>query len=104
MYNSDIYRKNSRFLRNAELIIDEEGKKRIGRFLLSKLDKSSNDIYYQFTSSYENRLDLISLEFYGTSKLGWAIALANDKTNLLDWPVSGDIIRIPSYENIMRHI
>jgi len=105
MNNSDVYYENSRFLKNAEMYSDEEGKKRTSRFTLTDIEMSNNDIYFQVIGSYEYRLDLISKEFYGTTDLGWVIALANNKSNsLLEWPISGDNIRIPAYEIVQRLI
>ena len=105
MNNSDYFYENSRFLRNAEMYIDEEGKIRVARFTLARIEQSTSDSYFTVTSAYEYRLDAISLEFYGNVNLGWVIALANNKSNsLLEWPVSGDILRIPAYETVQRYV
>jgi len=105
MKNSDTFFTNSRFIRNAEIFYDEDGRKRVGRFTLTNIEKSRDDSYFTVSSSEEYRLDLISIEFYGTVDLAWAIALANNKSDsLLDWPLSGDVIRIPSYETVQRYV
>ena len=90
-------------MRNAEVYADDEGKKRVSRFTLTRIEKSRDDVYFTVTGPYEYRLDLISKEFYGTVYLGWVIALANNKSSsLLEWPLSGDSLRIPSFETVQR--
>ena len=41
------------------------------------------------------RPDLLAVGFYGTPHLAWVIVMANHPKNPLNWPKTGDVIKIP---------
>ena len=102
--NNKLYFRNSRYLRNIDIDTDTNGNYIPMMLEIGELPKSQNDIYVQVTSGFEYRLDLISFEVYGTTKLWWAIALANNKSDLLTFPQSGDTIRVPSINTVQRYL
>lgn len=58
------------------------------------VDETSGDQFYTVTIREENRLDIISNDFYSTSRYWWVIALANYLMDPFDVPV-GTKLRIP---------
>lgn len=64
-----------------------------------KIVETNNDRYFLVDKGYENRLDLISHEMYGTSMLWWAIANMNNIENPLDVK-AGLVLRIPTVRSI----
>jgi len=54
-----------------------------------------DDIVHKIESGEENRIDLLSYDFYKTAELWWVIMLANNKFLITDFKVGEDII-IPS--------
>lgn len=60
---------------------------------------SEEDKYYTVTNETQNRLDKISLMFYGDAKYWWAIAHANYIIDAFDVP-RNRILRIPPINNI----
>lgn len=50
---------------------------------------------YVVPNKYEGRPDLIAFEFYNNPQLDWAITLSNRPLNPLNWPKTGDLIKIP---------
>lgn len=69
-------------------------------YLTSTLDVSELSVqeFYTVDASTENRIDLISLKYYGTYHLGW---LLSEYNNILDpiegYPI-GKVVRIPSLD------
>lgn len=61
---------------------------------------SDNDIYIEFNSNYNGRLDLVSYDYYKTSRLWWVIAVANNIQNPFEKIEVGKILRIPSLHSI----
>ena len=45
---------------------------------------------------YENRLPLVSLQFYGTTKLWWFIAYANAMVDPVNETLQGVVLKIPA--------
>lgn len=94
------------------------------RFLLTKGDKPNsidpvviqeswdpptipvlpNDRYVQVLPEWENRPDLIALEFYGSEQLYWVIAYANGMTDPFAETYIGRRIRIPDRENLYHDV
>lgn len=66
-----------------------------------KIKESTEDIFYTVEPGYENRLDLISYEFYNTPFLWWAIAIMNGIENPIEDVKSGIVLRIPDRQNII---
>lgn len=102
--NNKLYFRNSRYLRNIDIEQDDDGNYVPMLLEIGEIQKSQDDVYVQVTSGYEYRLDLISFEVYGTTRLWWAIALANNKLDLFTFPQSGDTIRVPSINTIQRYL
>lgn len=64
-----------------------------------EIQESTADTFYSVEKQNENRLDLISNQFYGTPLLWWAIASMNHINNPLDVK-AGIILRIPALSSI----
>lgn len=52
--------------------------------------------YYKVLSNRAGRPDEISRDFYGTTLLDWLIIAYNDAVQVLNWPESGTVIKIPN--------
>ena len=65
-----------------------------------EIPESDDDMYIEYQENQNNRLDLISFKYYGTVKLWWAIAVANDIQNPFEKIEKGTILRIPIIANI----
>lgn len=63
-----------------------------------------NDRYVQVLPEWENRPDIISLEFYGTEQLYWVIAFANGMTDPFAETYIGRRLRIPDRENLYHDV
>jgi hypothetical protein len=50
------------------------------------------------TNQYEGRPDLIANSFYHLSYYDFVIIIANRPKNPLNWPKTGDIIKIPNID------
>lgn len=63
-------------------------------FNQKEIEKSDGDVYHIVTKQEENRLDMISNNYYGTPEYWWILAIAN---NFIDPFVltSGTSVRIP---------
>lgn len=66
-----------------------------------KFIKENNYQEYTVPNSEEGRPDLISVRFYGDPQKEWVIVLANHPKNPLNWPKTGDIIKVP-YPSFVR--
>lgn len=58
--------------------------------------QDATDMQYQVTQGFENRLDLISNNFYGTPNLWWVIAMVNDINDPMLGVDIGTKLRIPT--------
>lgn len=61
--------------KNANIIKDKNGKRRLTTLIIPNIPLSDNDIYIKTTSV--ERLDKLANEIYGDSTLWWVIANAN---------------------------
>ena len=97
---SNEYEKVSRY--QILRTITEDGKDRYLETYNQKfIPEKDDDIYHLVKVSEENRLDIISNQYYGSPTYWWAIALAN---KFIDpFIVSpGTMIRIPSMSEIVN--
>lgn len=62
---------------------------------------SEADEYLKVDSNYENRLDKVSFDYYGTVVLWWVIAQASGLRNPLYVPI-GTVLRIPPYATLFK--
>jgi small nuclear ribonucleoprotein (snRNP)-like protein len=88
----------SRF-RNTSLVKTQNGAETYG--LMEGFDVLKNltgDQYQNWITEnkYEGRPDLIALFFYNLSYYDWVIIMANRPKNPLNWPKTGDVIKIPN--------
>lgn len=95
---------NSRYIKNADTEINTDGTEKVLALDVNYIPQSVNDLFLSVNSAYAYRLDLISNEFYGTTRLWWAIALANGKGDITNFPEPGDTIRIPASETLQRYL
>lgn len=103
--NSKKYKALSRYLDYIELVPDTNGQDIPQVFELTySIPDASGDRIVNVSRAYEYRLDLISYEFYGTPKLWWIIALANNQDNVLAWPKAGDVIKVPADATVNRYL
>jgi hypothetical protein len=87
----------SRF-RYTPLVTTRSGNDTYG--LVSGFDALKNMTDDQYDSwvvlnNFEGRPDLIAFEFYTNPQLEWVIVFANRSLNTLNWPKTGDLIKIP---------
>ena len=88
----------SRF-KYTSLIKTKDGKDTYSRmegFDALKNISGENFQFYTVPNTVEGRPDLIASNFYGNQHLEWVLVIANHPTNPLNWPKSGDIIKIPN--------
>lgn len=87
----------SRF-RNTESVL-YNGNETFGTWSQADLfirPKSPGDYFlYTVTNSYEGRPDLIAFEVYNSSELDWIIIAYNKPRQVLNWPIAGDVIKVP---------
>lgn len=82
-----------------ERLINEDGISYIETPNKFKIRETNDDRFFLVDKGYENRLDLISHEVYGTSMLWWAIANMNNIENPLEVK-AGLVLRIPTVRSI----
>lgn len=80
-------------------IVNEDGIAYIETPTKFIIQETKDDKFFMVDKGYENRLDLISHEVYGTSMLWWAIANMNHLDNPLDVR-AGLVLRIPTIRSI----
>lgn len=70
------------------------------------LDGISNDdlIIYQVTPDRAGRPDKISSDFYETSLLDWIIITYNNTSGIFNWPLTNEVIKVPSPNFILPRI
>jgi hypothetical protein len=61
-----------------------------------------NYIKWTVESDYEGRPDMIANKFYRTPYYEWIVVFANRPKNPLNWPKTGDIIKIPSDQFVKK--
>ena len=92
---------------NLQRIKDDEGDEYIETYERIDFPERSDDQYHLVESGEENRIDLISYEYYGTPLLYWVIAEASGLTDPFVIP-AGTTLRIPSrqalygYKGVLR--
>jgi len=71
------------------------------QFMMDLKDLQSSD-GIKVSSSIQGRLDVVSMDKYGTTNLWWILAVYNNITNLRTFDV--DVIKIPSIMDINKLI
>ena len=89
------YRKLNRLLDNDSNLYVETSE-------AVKVPKSSTDSFHIVTKKDENRLDLISWQYYGNTLLWWVIAEASDIIDPFDVP-RDTVLRIPDKSTIFGY-
>lgn len=86
---------------NLRIITDLDTKiKFLETYERREIPESPDDYFHTVQPHEEYRLDLIAHQYYKNALLWWVIASANNMTNPLIGPKSGDIIRIPSIRTL----
>lgn len=62
-----------------------------------------NSLFFQHAIAAGDSWPLISFKYYNTPNLWWAILLANDISNPINFPSTGTLIQIPKQE-VIREI
>lgn len=70
-------------------------------FNSTSIVENENDQFYTVDITTENRLDIISTNFYGNPTYWWILAMANNIIDPFDVPI-GTLIRIPLLESIYK--
>lgn len=94
----------SRF-RNTPLIKTKNGAETYGLMDgFSSLKNMTGDQYEEWivTNEYEGRPDLIALKFYSLSFYEFIITMSNRPKNTLNWPKTGDTIKIPNMDFVRK--
>ena len=88
----------SRFIKTP-LTATRDGRSTYGVFEgFEALKNIKGNEYQAFVvdGSFAGRADRIAKEFYGDPHLEWVIVIANRPKNPLNWPKTGDVIKIPN--------
>lgn len=93
-YSPKIIYKNTSRYGYLRTIQEDDGKIHHESWFQKIVDFSSEDEYYVVNKDTENRLDMISANFYGTPRYWWVIALANYIIDPFEVPI-GLQLRIP---------
>ena len=88
----------SRYSIYRQIISDETY---LETFNQNTIEKSDSDKFHIVTKREENRLDIISNDFYGTPNYWWILAIANELIDPFIVNV-GDSIRIPPIESLFK--
>lgn len=100
---NDIYDTYNRY-QYYEIIYDElVSGYRIGKGYenLPEYPQQEGDIFYVVEGRFQFRPDLLSLEYYGTTKLWWVIMRANNFDHPAKDLEAGTTIRIPDPERVL---
>lgn len=87
----------SRF-RKTPLIKTRDGKDTYGRVVGFDALRNLNIedfTWYTVQSQFNGRPDLIAANNYGDPQLEWVLVLANKPFNTINWPATGERIKIP---------
>ena len=90
--------KTSRY-RNHWRVLDNEGDLYQESYNELTITSNSADKIHEVKAGEENRLDLISYNYYGSPLLWWVIAEASDITNPFNVPI-GTLLRIPANKTL----
>lgn len=63
-------------------------------FLTTKLNPD-DEITYVVTNDVEGKPHSIAYEIYGTTLLDWVVLAYNAPRSTLNWPKTGDVIKLP---------
>lgn len=88
------YKNSSRYKNLRTLKDDVTGRIHHESSIQRVVQKSTDDEYVTITNETEGRLDMLALEYYGSARYWWILALANYIIDPFDVPV-GTLIRIP---------
>lgn len=97
-YKPRQYTNNSRYQR-VRTLQDDKGNIYHENWIKRKIDKTTRDSLHVVTMVDENRLDMISVSYYGTPRYWWVIALANDIIDPFEVAI-GTELRIPLIESL----
>lgn len=90
---------NSRF--RLTPTINNNGVSTFGRWVHPTFMDAPTASTYIVPSGHNGRADLISEAVYGTPEYFWAIVAFNSPRDPLNWPKVGDVINIPSFEDLV---
>ena len=88
--------------RNLDRLLDDESNLYVETAEPVKVPTSPTDTFHIVTKKDENRLDLISWQYYGNSLLWWVIAEASDIVDPFDVP-RDTVLRVPDKSTIFGY-
>lgn len=94
-----IYENSCRYKNIRRLEDEDTGKVYHENWIKRIIDISEEDTYITVDMTRENRLDMISYEYYNTPRFWWVIAIANDILDPFDVPI-GTQLRIPTLSSL----
>lgn len=97
-YNPVLYKNASRYT-NIRTLKDDDGTLYDENWIQKFVDKSVDDQYMTVSLREENRLDIISNDYYNTPNYWWVIALGNYIIDPFTIPV-GTYLRIPQISSL----
>ena len=97
-YNPVLYKNASRYT-NIRTLKDDDGTLYDENWIQKFVDKSADDQYMTVSLREENRLDIISNDYYNTPNYWWVIALGNYIIDPFTIPV-GTYLRIPQISSL----
>lgn len=91
---------NSRY-RGLRVITDLDTKKKfLETWERKEIPARPDDFYHTVQPHEEFRLDKLAFDYYKNATLWWVIAQSNDISNPMEYPKTGDIVRIPSINTL----
>lgn len=91
--------KNSRY-KSLYRILEDNDEQYLETYDHFNVPVNSDDTYHVVKASDQNRLDIISYNYYGTSLLWWIIAEASGITDPFNIPVN-TVLRVPSISSLL---
>lgn len=97
------YAQRSKMSKYSIIYDEDEGTMRCGFMNYVKyFPNLESDIMWEIEPGFENRIDLISKKFYGTSQFDWVIEQVNDLRDPIRDIRVGRKLLIPTIESIYR--
>jgi nucleoid-associated protein YgaU len=92
------YSEVSRY-KNLYRLLNDKDEEYIESYDKITIPKNKTDTFHVVTKADENRLDLISFNYYNTPLLWWVIAEASDITDPFNVPIN-TVLRIPNKQSL----
>ena len=86
----------------SDIYVDDDGNRFYESWVGKPIPASPDDRFVEVPTGSKGRLDVMSFNAYGTSKLRWILALANDIADVHSEVLPGRLIRIPTIPSLRQ--